>query len=123
MIGLGIDLCEIARMENIFFKTPSFAERYFTQEERSYIKARAKAGASSAAAIYAAKEAFLKAAGLGIGNGILLSDISITHQSTGAPAYLLKGGAQDWMERAGAVKAHLSITHEAGLAGAVCVIE
>lgn len=123
MIGLGIDLCEIVRMQNILEKSESFISKYFSPDEQNYIKSRANMGAASAAAMFAAKEAFLKATGLGIGRGILLDDIIVTHNDLGAPAYLLSGSAEIWMKKAGATKAYLSLTHEAGVAGAVCIIE
>ncbi|NLO86406.1 MAG: holo-ACP synthase [Clostridiales bacterium] len=123
MIALGFDLCEITRITRILEKNPAFLHRYFTSDERDYITARGNAGAQSAAAMFAAKEAFLKATGLGIGGGITLDEISITHNELGAPAYLLSGNASEWMLKAGAQKTHLSISHDAGIAGAVCIIE
>ncbi len=102
MRGLGIDLCDVRRIERAL-ENPRFLERYYTQEERAYLRQRGQAAACSAAAMFAAKEAFLKALGLGIGS-VALCDIGVSHEPGGAPAYL-------------------SLTHEAGMAAAVCVIE
>ena len=73
MKGLGIDLCEISRIEAAIAKNDRFLERWYTQEEQEYIRVRGKTGAQSAAAMFAAKEAFLKAVGTGIGRGIALT--------------------------------------------------
>lgn len=123
MIGIGLDLCQIARMEKLLQEGEGFLRRYFTQEEQEYIKARGKTGAQSMAAMYAAKEAFLKALGTGIGGGVSLLEVGVAHESGGRPAYRLTGEALEKMKELGASRAWLSLTHEAGLAGAMAVIE
>ena len=123
MIGLGLDLCEIKRIERTMEKNDSFLTRYYTDEERSYIAAKGKMGAASAAAMFAAKEAFLKAVGLGLGGGIPLCDIGVSHDEHGAPRYDLRGAAALKLAELSANTAMLSLTHEAGIAGAVCIIE
>ena len=123
MKGLGIDLCDISRIEAAIAKNDRFLERWYTQEERDYIAARGKAGAQSAAAMFAAKEAFLKAVGTGIGHGITLTDIAVHHDELGAPQYVLTNEAEKKMGEMGAARAWLSISHENGMAAAVCVIE
>ncbi|MEA5012951.1 MAG: holo-ACP synthase [Candidatus Limiplasma sp.] len=123
MIGIGLDLCQIARMEKLLQEGEGFLRRYFTQEEQEYIKARGKTGAQSMAAMYAAKEAFLKALGTGIGGGVSLLEVGVVHESGGRPAYRLTGEALEKMKELGANRAWLSLTHEAGLAAAMAVIE
>ena len=123
MKGLGIDLCEISRIEAALKKNDRFLERWYTQEEQAYIRKRCNAGAQSAAAMFAAKEAFLKAVGTGIGRGITLTDIAVHHDEMGAPHYVLTGEAETRMGEMGAQHAWLSISHEGGMAAAVCVIE
>ena len=123
MKGLGIDLCEISRIEAAIAKNERFLERWYTQEEREYIRSRGKTGAQSAAAMFAAKEAFLKAVGTGIGRGIAMTDIAVRHDEMGAPQYALTGEAKTKMGEMGAHSAWLSISHEGGMAAAVCVIE
>ena len=122
MIGIGIDLCEIVRMEKKK-DDAAFLRRYFTPEEQAYLAARGKTAAQSMAAMFAAKEALLKAMGTGIGGGIPLADISVAHAESGKPEYRLTGMAAQKMEKLGATHAWLSLTHEAGLAAAVAVIE
>ena len=123
MKGIGLDLCEIARFERILEKGDGFLRRYFTQEEQAYLSGRGVAAAQSAAAMFAAKEAFLKAVGLGIGGGIGLSEIGVAHEENGRPSYVLTGAAREALAGMGATQAWLSLTHEAGMAAAVCVVE
>ena len=104
-------------------KTPGFLLKHYTEEERAYIEARGQAGAQSAAAMFAAKEAFLKAAGAGLGGGIAMQEIGVAHDASGAPGYALAGAALEKLRLLGAAQAFLSLTHEAGVAAAVCVIE
>ena len=123
MKGLGMDLCEISRIEKAIAQNERFLERWYTVAERAYIQQRGSAGAQSAAAMFAAKEAFLKAVGTGIGRGIALTDIAVEHDALGAPGYVLEGTAKQKMQELGAQKAWLSLSHESGMAAAVCVIE
>lgn len=123
MKGLGIDLCGVERIERELKRSDAFLRRFFTNSERAYIASRGQMGAQSAAAMFAAKEAFLKAVGTGIGGGIALDEIAVEHLPGGAPAYRLTGTAQARLGELGAERAFLSLTHEAGMAAAVCVIE
>ncbi len=123
MKGLGIDLCGVERIERELKRSDAFLHRFFTNSERAYIASRGQMGAQSAAAMFAAKEAFLKAVGAGIGGGIALCEIGVEHLPGGAPAYRLTGTAQARLGELGAERAFLSLTHEAGMAAAVCVIE
>ena len=101
MKGIGIDLCSIARLEKAIGERESFRKRYFTEEERAYILSKGKMGAQSAAAMFAAKEAFLKALGAGIGRGITLQDVGVTHDAFGAPAYALVDAALEKLKEKG----------------------
>lgn len=123
MKGLGIDLCGVERIERELKRSDAFLRRFFTDGERAYIASRGRMGAQSAAAMFAAKEAFLKAVGAGIGGGIALDEIAVEHLPGGAPVYRLTGAAQVRLGELGAERAFLSLTHEAGMAAAVCVIE
>lgn len=113
-VGVGIDLCEIARMEPLLNK-PHFLSRILTEGERSYLQSRGSMAASSLAAMFAAKEALLKAVGLGI--RLPLNEIEIVHAPGGQPGYRLHGSALE----ACPGLFRLSLTHEAGLAAAVCI--
>ncbi len=75
----------------------------------------------SAAADFAAKEAFLKAAGTGL-SGFAMPQIEALRKPSGAPYYAFSGGAAAWMQKNG-LTAQLSLTHENGLAAAFCILE
>ena len=121
MIGLGIDVCHVERIEKALAKGDGFLKRYYTEDERVYLKS--KKDAQSAAGMYAAKESFLKALGVGLSGGVALSDIGVTHDERGCPAYALSQKALDAMREKGAQHSFLSITHDGGIAAAVCVLE
>ena len=123
MIGLGIDLCAVARIEAAIGDHTGFLLRYYTPEERAYLDGRGQTAMQSAAAMFAAKEAFLKALGVGLSGGVSLGDVGVAHDAQGCPRYALGGKALELMAARGASTAHLSLTHDAGIAAAVCVLE
>ena len=115
--GLGFDLCEIARMEKLL-ADDRFLNRFFSEEEIRYIRSKGKGAAQSMAGIFAAKEALAKA--LGTGLSFELKEAEVRHTEEGQPCYALSGQVA---ELAGGDRFWLSITHEAGVAGAVCIRE
>lgn len=115
--GLGMDLCEISRMEKLI-ADDHFMNRYFSEGEIAYIRTKGKGSAQTLAGIYAAKEALAKALGTGI--AFDLKEISIFHNEAGQPAYSLSGKAEKLGE---GDRFFLSITHDGGIAAAVCVRE
>lgn len=121
ILGIGIDLCDVARMRAALEQASGFLERYFTEEEQGYIRARGLGAAESMAGHFAAKEAGLKALGCGI--VLPLTDIAVTHDGEGAPRYVLSGEALARMHARGGQSMHLSITHTDGVAAAVAVLE
>ena len=115
--GLGMDLCEISRMEKLI-TDDHFLNRFFNEGEIGYIRTKGKGAAQTLAGIYAAKEALAKALGTGI--AFDLKEISIFHDEAGQPAYSLSGKAEKLGE---GDRFFLSITHDGGIAAAVCVRE
>lgn len=118
--GLGCDLCAISRMEKIM-ADGRFLHRYFTEGERAYIAARAR-GAQTAAGIFAAKEALVKALGTGFGS-LAPADVEITHDASGAPAYLINKKTRSALQARGAQSAFLSVTHDGDYAMATAILE
>ena len=112
--GIGLDLCEIRRMED-HLRT-GLLERYFTAEEAAYIRARGAQAAQSMAGVWAAKEAVLKALGTGI--AYPLQDIEVCHTELGQPFIRLHGKAA---EAAPNSRFLLSITHDGGMAAATAI--
>ena len=113
--GVGLDLCEISRMEENL-RDDRFLDRYFTPKEASYIRSRGLAASQSMAGIWAAKEAFLKAVGTGL--TLPLGDVEIYHTELGQPYYRLTGKAVAAIDGG---DVFLSITHEGLMAAAVCI--
>lgn len=113
--GIGVDIVEIDRMEGILAKTPSFAHRMFTDEERAYCEASARP-ATHFAARFAAREAVLKALGTGFAQGVRFKDVSVSRDDQGKPVAVLAGRALEIAQEQGIVEIALSLTHTAGLA-------
>lgn len=78
--------------------------------------------AASAAADFAAKEAFLKAAGTGLAGPFALCEIEAVRLESGAPEYRFSGGSAQWMDEHH-LRAKLSLSHDGGMALAFCILE
>lgn len=119
--GIGIDNAAIDRFE-AKLQNAAFCSRVYGEGERALLAGRAgRRAAEGAAGCFAAKEAFLKAAGLGLG-GFPFSEIEALRAGSGAPYLAFSGAAADWM-RQNRLTAHLSITHDGGIATAVVLLE
>lgn len=126
LYGIGCDLCEIARLRRTLESAHGahFFARVYGPAEQAALGPSGAIGAQaaeSAAADFAAKEAFLKAAGVGLG-GFALAEIEAVRLPSGRPEYRLCGQAAAWMAENG-LAAHLSLSHEGGMALAFCVLE
>jgi len=121
IIGIGLDLCSVTRIRSLL-QDERFLLRYFSQDEQGYIHSRGAMAAASAAACFAAKEAFAKALGTGF-EGMPPKDIGILHDENGAPSYKLEGLALSRALEKGMRSAHLSLSHEHDMAAAVAVLE
>ena len=119
--GLGLDVCEIARMEQLL-KNQRFLSRFFAPEERAYIENRGMGAAQSLAGMFAAKEALTKALGVGLTAGEL-TDIRVLHDPLGAPYFDLRGEFARLTAERGITAWHLSIAHDGGVAAAVAIAE
>jgi holo-[acyl-carrier protein] synthase len=111
--GIGIDLIEVERIENALARRPRLAERLFTAAELDYASARARPGRHLAAR-FAAKEAALKALGLG---GMRMGQVEVVGGGDGPPALRLTGDAAEAADRAG-VRLAVSLTHSREMAAA-----
>jgi holo-[acyl-carrier protein] synthase len=123
IVSIGIDIIEVRRVREVLKRTPSFAERVFTEAERAYCDSRGVVAPQHYAARFAAKEAALKALQTGWRGGISWHDVEIAAHDSGAPYLVLHGIAKDLMENSGASKAHLSMSHTAEHAIAEVVLE
>lgn len=119
--GIGTDLCESARMERAIAREPFLKKVFAPAEQELLLSHTGKRRAEMAAANFAAKEAFLKACSRGLG-GFALSEIAVLRRESGAPYYAFSGTAAQWMQEHH-LTAHLSLTHDGGLACAFAVLE
>ncbi len=122
MTGLGVDIVEIGRMEQILQRSPRFAFRVFTDDERAYCEGHHRP-AVRYATHFAAKEAVLKALGTGFAGGIAFTDVEVTHDDKGKPLALLHGRAQEIADSLGILEIPLSLsrTNETAVANAIAV--
>ena len=119
--GIGTDLCAVERMQKSL-QRPAFVSRVFSAEEQALLDTLPpQRRAQTAAANFAAKEAFLKAAGVGLG-GFSLAELAVLRRPNGAPYFLLQGRTAQWTAENN-LAAHVSLTHENGLAAAFVVLE
>jgi holo-[acyl-carrier protein] synthase len=115
VVGVGVDLCEVDRMREVLARTPGFAARVFTDGERAYCDRRRRDPAERYAARFAAKEAVLKAMGLGIG-ACGMREIEVVRARSGAPAVALHGRAAELAAERGVTGWHLTLSHTATMA-------
>jgi len=118
ILGLGVDICEIARMERALARHPTMRDRVFTPEERAYCDSKARP-AESYAGRFAAREAVIKALGGYRGRG--WRDISVARSPSGAPEIRLRGNAKARADDIGVARVLVSFTHERANAVAFAV--
>ncbi len=107
ILGLGVDLADIERVERVLEKYPRFAERCFTDHEREYAF-RFASPERRLAARFAGKEAVMKSMGTGW-RRIRWKDIEIT--GGGKPTVRMSGNAARRAEMLGVTEVLVTITH------------
>lgn len=121
--GIGTDLVNIKRIEEALFRFGDrFLHRILSEEEVAEY-AKSAQPARFVAKRFAAKEAFSKAYGTGIGESIGWHDVRVTHDSQGKPLIETSPNLRDKLQAQRITQMHLSITDEAGQALAFVVIE
>ncbi len=121
--GIGIDLVENSRMEKIIEKWGTkFISRIFADAEIEYCGRHAHP-ATHYGVRFAAKESFLKALGIGLGEGVKLSEITVSNAENGKPTLVLEGEAQNRLREKKITKVHLSLTHTRNYSTAVVLLE
>jgi holo-[acyl-carrier protein] synthase len=114
ILGVGVDVVDIARFEAILLRRPRLLERLFTPAERGLASA-------SLAARFAAKEAVAKA--LGAPAGLAWQDCEVVSAASGRPSLRLQGTVAAAAVAQGISRWHLSLSHDAGIASALVVAE
>lgn len=119
MIGIGVDLCEVDRMRTALTRTPRLRGRLFTEAEQAYCEIR-NDPTERYAVRFAAKEAVLKAMGLGVG-ACKWRDIEVARAESGEPSVVLHGAAQQLADERGIGSWRLTMTHTHRVAEAIAV--
>ncbi len=123
IIGTGIDLVAIARVEGALKKFGErFLTRVFTDSEVAYAQSM-KFPARHLAARFAAKEAVSKALRTGIGSACGWKDIEIFRMDTDLPRAILHGAGKETASGLGVRRIHISLTHTKTHAAAVAILE
>lgn len=113
--GIGLDIVELSRIKRLLDKNDRFEKRILTPKERERLnKLYGQRKVEFAAGRFAAKEAYVKAAGTGISGFLGFQDISILNDALGKP-YVVH--VQHYFI------AHLSITHSKEYAAAQVILE
>lgn len=120
--GLGSDLVDLDRFRLAAERTPGILTRYFTEGEQAYAERR-RDPTERYAARFAAKEATLKALGVGLGACELAEIEVVRDESSGAPALVLHGRAAALAVERGVRRWHLSLTHTDTAAHAIVIGE
>ena len=122
ILGIGVDQVEIDRIRQLLDERPEqAAARLFTERERATCGTRRRS-ADCFAARFAAKEAFVKALGCGLREGMRWSEIEVRTEENGRPHIVLSGAAEAAFRERGGGEIHLSFTHESGQAVAFVVL-
>lgn len=114
IVGVGIDVVDVARFRDRIERSPRLAERLFTEQERGL-------RAESLAARFAAKEALAKALGAPV--GLHWTDAWVVRDSTGRPHLRTQGTVRARADELGVHHLHVSLSHDAGIASAVVIAE
>ena len=139
IVGIGVDIADIARLDAALRRTPGLAERLFAESERRGQAGQAAAGpglerrdvddrgvdaavpTATLAGCFAAKEATAKA--LGGPKGLRWTDAIVAHDSLGRPLLKVRGTVAEAADRLGVATWHLSISHDGGVCIAMVVAE
>lgn len=117
VVGVGIDIVDVARLARALERTPGMADRVFVDAEVSY----ASGAVERLAARFAAKEAVAKA--LGAPDRVRWREIEVVVAEDGRPSLLVSGRTAEIAAAAGVRSWHLSLSHDGGVAVAMVVAE
>jgi len=121
--GIGTDLARISRFQAFLDAGKSaLLDRLFTAGEQAYALPK-KGAASHLAARFAAKEAFFKALGLGLRDGMTWHDVEVVRDDLGRPSLLLTGRAAVIVAERAVAMSHLSYSHDGDYAVATVILE
>lgn len=118
--AVGTDVVEIDHFRSVVERSrEGFLEHLLTARELAYCD-RFKDGMASCAAIFAAKEAFLKALRTGLAPGMRWTDVEVVHEASGAPSIVAHRRCAELLADG---RAHVTLSHSRRTAHAVVIIE
>lgn len=124
--GVGTDIVDINRIAHILRKNPqAFIQHILNEHEQALYQNRAgtRSGASYVAKRFAAKEAFAKALGTGIGKIVSFTDLTIRSNEWGKPHFYVSEKLQQYLTNHQIKQAHLSLSDEKNHALAFVIME
>ena len=123
IIGIGIDNVEVKRMKDILLKWGDRVEnRVFDEVELNYSRSKGDTHLHLAAR-FAAKEAFFKAMGKGLSEGMAWAEVTVSNDSKGKPDIIMSGKTREVADKMGIRKVHVSLSHTVDCAMAVVILE
>ena len=114
VLGIGVDVCDLARFAASLARTPGLTEKLFVGDEIGRT-------VPSLGARFAAKEALAKA--LGAPAGLDWHDAEVVSEPSGRPRFELRGTVAAAVAARGVTSVHLSLSHDGGVATAMVVLE
>lgn len=121
ILGIGVDVVDIERFRTSLERTPTMRQRLFTAEELAYVAPKVD-DIHSLAARFAAREAVMKAMGVGLG-AFGFHDVWVTVAPSGAPSLCVTGAAAILAAEREITRWHISLTHTDLVAVAYVVAE
>ncbi|MFC2128342.1 holo-ACP synthase [Bacteroidota bacterium] len=122
IFGIGTDIVEVERIGKQILKDHGFKEKIFASGEIVYCDSK-KRFSENYAARFAGKEAFLKALGTGLRDGLSFNEIEILNDKLGKPYINLYGKTKEFVEGKGIKNIHISLSHEKNVATAKVILE
>lgn len=120
--GVGIDIIEVKRVEEKIAKEMGFREKVFSKNEIEYCESNSTGKYQHYAARFAAKEAFLKASGMGLQLSHDLQEIEVTLNKDGKPSISITEKIKQSLEDK-PINIHVSLSHLESTACAVVILE
>ena len=120
IVGIGVDVVDIARFDSLLARQPRFIDRVLTPREQQHNDGSPR-NAASLAARFAAKEAVAKA--LGGPAGLRWHDCQVLTDASGRPRLELSASVEAAATAAGVSRWHISLTHDGGHAIAYVIAE
>lgn len=122
IFGVGVDIIEVARVEDKLSRTPGLKEKLYTPVEIAYCESK-KFPFQHYAARFAAKEAFMKALGTGWSRGVKFSEVEVRNLESGQPVLAVYGRARELCQEEGISRFYVTLSHLQTKAVATVILE